>query len=351
MVFWLYQSRERGEPVKNFNHFIDVFKERYANSDLKEVDWQAIHHEYIHQINASTKDAEIFAVFQEILDDLDDKHCRIYRFNQLYFSGFERDDMNYWDLLSFDYRVKTNDFSLEVVQENYLRQSYEKSLQIVQLTEPPFGIRHVFTTGWLPDSIAYIHISEMSREREGAHKAISAFYNKYNSANGFVIDVRDNFGGWAIIADELAGKFIKDERVYAVSRLRETNGTFAYKDPEYWTVKPSCKKPIVNKPIAVLVNKNTASSAELFVLRMKTVAQVKVMGNTTAGIFGDMYNGQLPNGWHFGLPVRVTNDRHDVPLETIGITPDLIILNNRSNLDSGQDKVMDYAIQYLTDAN
>jgi len=348
IAFWFYLNREKGNPIENFNYFFNVFKEKYANFEVKAIDWQDIYNYYSEKVNERTTDEELFNIFQEFLTKLNDKHCRIYRFNQLCFSGFGLPSLNYFTILSFDYRVKTDDFSLKLIKKKYLNNSYEKSLRVYKLLEPPFGIRSIFTTGWLSDSIAYIHITEMSNKREGVHNSISDFCNKYRNAKGFIIDIRDNFGGWAIIPEDLAGRFTNKERIYAISRLRNPDSIFSFEEPEYWTIKPSCEKPILNKPIVLLVNKNTASSAELFTLRMKTIPNVIVIGNTTAGIFGDMYNGKLPNGWNFGLPVRKTNDQNDVSLEDIGIIPDILIENTKEDINNGKDKVIEYAIKYLS---
>ncbi|MFA8435422.1 MAG: S41 family peptidase [Marinifilaceae bacterium] len=347
VAFWLYLSREKGHPRENFEFFFQTFRENYALFDVKNIDWDNLHAQYAYKVNGSTTDEDLYQIFQEILQKLDDKHCYIYRFNEIYFSGFGLPSLNYWDLLSFDFRLPTNDFSLKLIEEKYLSKGFEKSLRIHSLL-PPIGMRDIFTTGWLRDSIAYIHMTEMSNKSEEVHNAISGFFEKYQKADGFVVDVRDNIGGYSMPAKEIAESFADEKRLYAISRVRKPNNIYSYKNPEYWTIQPNSGINLSNRPVALLINENTQSAAELFTLMMKALPNVKLIGDTTSGVFADTHIGKLPNGWEYRLSVRKTNDCNDNPLEDIGIAPDTTILNSKEDLEQGKDKVIEYAINSLS---
>lgn len=342
--FWIFLNRERGNPIDNFNYFHNTFNEKYALFDIKNIDWDSIYNCYSVKISEKTTDDELFSILQEILSKLDDRHSYIYRFNQIYFSGFELQDLNYLNLLSFDFRFKTEDFSLKLIETKYLKKSFDKSLKVYS-TLPPIGIRNVFTTGWLNDSIAYLHMTEMSIKANEVHNSIVEFYDKYKNAKGFVVDIRDNIGGYSLPVKELAEIFMDKENVYAISRLRNHDSTNAFKEPEYWKIKPNAERRISKKPIALLINKNTQSAAELFTLMMKKAPNVKLIGSTTSGIFGDTQTGKLPNGWEYRLSVRKTNDANDIPLEGIGINPDQFI-DNREFIEINEDRVLESAVDF-----
>ena len=344
--FWFYQNREKGNPIENFNAFFNVFKEKYANFETKGIDWQETYNFYSKRVNEKTTNEELFNIFQEFLSKLNDKHCYIYRFNQIYFSGFNLPSLNYLDLLSFDFRVKTNDFSLKLIETEYISSSKEKSLRVYSFL-PPIGTRNIFTTGWLKDSIAYIHMTEMSPKSKEVHNSIADFYDKYRNAKGFVIDIRDNIGGYSTPVKELAEIFADKEHLYAISRLRNSDSSLSFQEPDYWTIKPNKEKNILNKPIALLVNKNTQSAAELFTLMMKTIPTVKVIGNVTSGIFADTHTGKLPNGWEYRLSIRKTNNSNDISLEGIGIIPDTLIVENKKFIEKNKDNMLECAIEYI----
>jgi len=343
---WLYLSRNKGEPIENFEAFFKVFKENYALFDVKHIDWNKEYDYYSERINEKTTDDELFNIFQEILRKLDDKHCYIYRFNEIYFSGFGLPSLNYLNLISFEFRLPTNDFSLKLIEKKYLI-DYEKSLRVVSFL-PPMGIRKVFTTGWLTDSIAYINMTEMSNKSKEVHNSIRSFLQKYQNAKGFIIDIRDNIGGYSLPVKELAEYFATDTHTYAISRLRNPDNIYKYQEPEYWKLKPTKDSKYKNQPIALLTNEYTQSAAELFTLMMKTLPTVKIFGDTTSGIFADTHIGKLPNGWEYRLSIRKTNDWNDESHEDIGIIPDTLIVNTKLDIENGIDNVIEYAIKYLS---
>ena len=345
ILLFVYQSRDRGEPVKNFEAFFKAFKDKYALFRVKQIDWNKEYDYYSNMVDENTTDDELFEIFTGILNKLDDKHCYIYRFNEIYFSGFNQPSLNYLDLLSFDFRVETNDFDLDIIQEEYLVE-YEKSVRLYS-TLPPVGVRDVFTTGWLKDSVAYIHMTEMSNKSEEVDVAINSFINKYNKANGFVIDIRDNIGGYSGPVKRLAEFFADDEHIYAVSRLRSTEDIYSLGEPEYWRIKPDANSRYNNQPVVLLINGNTQSAAELFTLMMKSIPNVKIIGNTTTGVFADTHIGKLPNGWEYRLSERETNNRNDIVMEDIGIVPDTLILNSKDDIQNRTDKVIEYALEYV----
>jgi C-terminal processing protease CtpA/Prc len=213
---------------------------------------------------------------------------------------------------------------------------------------PPIGIRNIFTTGWLTDLIAYLHMTEMSNKSEKVHNSINDFFERYGSAKGFVIDIRDNIGGYSIPVKELAERFTDEKRLYAISRLRNPVNIFSFQEPEYWTIEPCSGKNYNDKPVALLINGNTQSAAELFALMMKTLPNITLMGNTTSGVFADTHISKLPNGWEYRMSVRKTTDSKDVSLEDIGIIPDILIENTKKDIDNGKDKVIEHAIKYLS---
>jgi hypothetical protein len=326
---WIYLTRDRGNPVENYNAFYKIFEENYALFDVKGIDWKEEYSRNSARINEKTSDRELFSIFKELLDKLDDKHCYIYRFNQIYFCGFDLPPLNYLNLISFDFRLPTNDFSLKLIKKEYLIES-ENSLKVYSFL-PPMGIRNIFTTGWMQDSIAYLHMTEMSNQEDKVHTSIHTFTDKYKDASSYIIDVRDNIGGYSLPIKELAEFFTNDTNIFAISRLRNPENIYCFKEPEYWKINKSNTEHSVSKPIALLTNRNTQSAAELFTLMMKTIPYVRVIGDTTSGIFADTRIGKLPNGWEYRLSIRKTNDWNDIVLEDTGIVPDTLILNTKKN--------------------
>ena len=53
--------------------------------------------------------------------------------------------------------------------------------------------------------------------------------------------------------------------------------------------------------IVILTSDYTASAAEVFLLLMKDLPYVTIVGDHSEGIFSDVYEFKLPNKWEIGL--------------------------------------------------
>jgi C-terminal processing protease CtpA/Prc len=74
------------------------------------------------------------------------------------------------------------------------------------------------------------------------------------------------------------------------------------------------------------------------------------IGDTTLGCFGDIVgNHQLPSGWVFWYPIRLTRTPDGFCQEGIGIIPDILVENTKRDIDAGRDNVMQRAINYLSE--
>lgn len=82
-------------------------------------------------------------------------------------------------------------------------------------------------------------------------------------------------------------------------------------------------------------------------IMMKTIPQIRILGDTTCGIFADTQVGKLPNGWEYRLSARLTNNPEDQVLEDMGIVRDTLILNAAEELALGQDKTLEDAIDWI----
>ncbi|MCS6875319.1 MAG: S41 family peptidase [Aquificaceae bacterium] len=120
--------------------------------------------------------------------------------------------------------------------------------------------------------VGYIKLSNFTQPAlEGFREAMENFKEKNISV--LVIDLRDNGGGLISVAKGMADILLSGEGVMFYLDGRAGNmGVYLFKN------RNGFKKPIV-----VLVNKNTASAAELFTVLLKRYAGAVVVGENTAG--------------------------------------------------------------------
>jgi carboxyl-terminal processing protease len=80
---------------------------------------------------------------------------------------------------------------------------------------------------------------------------------------------------------------------------------------------------------------------------MKQLPYVTTMGDNTNGIFSDMYDFKLPNGWLATLSHQQYFSSEMKNFEGIGIEPDIKLLNEPKNISNGKDPLIEKGIEEL----
>lgn len=125
------------------------------------------------------------------------------------------------------------------------------------------------------EEIGYIRISSflsdsLPKEFENAVRDIHA-----NGMTGLIIDLRDNGGGSLDLVTHMAELFVDEGEITHYLHSRDMEA------PQ--EVRSSCKEPLKFEKIAVLVNENTASAAELMASILRNKAGAVLVGKTTYG--------------------------------------------------------------------
>ena len=164
----------------------------------------------------------------------------------------------------------------------------------------------------LSNQIGYLEFSSFD---EGTAKDFKAEYEKLQKQGikSLIIDLRNNGGGIVDEALEIAD-YMTDKGsslLYEVDKNNEEE------------VKKSEKDPIINLPIVILTNENTASSSEILAGALKDLGKAKICGTKTYGKGVIQQVLTLPDG--SGL--KITSEKYLTPNKTeineIGIEPDV----------------------------
>ncbi|MBO4293114.1 MAG: S41 family peptidase [Clostridia bacterium] len=191
------------------------------------------------------------------------------------------------------------------------------------------------------DNLGYIKISSFDEETA---KQFKEEFEKLQAQNikGLIIDLRNNGGGIVSEALDIADYIADKDSVllYEVDKKGKEE------------IKKSKKDPIVNMPIVVLVNKNTASSSEILSGALKDLGKAKIVGTKTygKGVIQEILT--LPDG--DGL--KITTEEYQTPsknkIHKIGIEPDVVVelpdtVKNILNVEPAADTQMQKAIELL----
>ncbi len=120
--------------------------------------------------------------------------------------------------------------------------------------------------------VGYIKLSNFTQPAKEAFKEAMDFLKSEN-IDILILDLRDNGGGLISVAKSIADMLIGGEGVMFYLEGRDRNfGVYQFKN-----------KKGFEKPIVVLVNRQTASAAELLTTLLKRYANALVIGENTVG--------------------------------------------------------------------
>ena len=166
----------------------------------------------------------------------------------------------------------------------------------------------------LDGNIARIRVTSFN---EGTAKEFLNAYNDLKEKNpkGLIIDLRNNGGG---LVDESLK--MADYIVAKGNKLLMT--TNKSKDER---VDKAKQDPIINIPVVLLINENTASASEIFAGALKDNNNVTIVGKNSYG------KGVIQSVFSFtdGTGIKVTTDEYFTPnhnvINKVGIKPDIEI--------------------------
>jgi carboxyl-terminal processing protease len=158
-------------------------------------------------------------------------------------------------------------------------------------------------------------------------------------AKAYVLDLRDNGGGYLESAVQVSSKFIPSGPIVSVE---SRGGNDTQYDAENTAVAP--------KPLAVLVNKYTASASEITSGAIQDDGVGALIGEKTYGKGVVQTIDALPDG----SAVKITTARYLTPrgrdINLVGIEPDIISVEPSTARigDPSSDPQLQSAITYLT---
>jgi len=337
------QINEVNSPLKNFEELWKEFEYRYANFELKEVNWNEVHEKYRVLVTEKTTNKELFEICCSMLHELDDGHVTIN-------PNFEEDDIEcgppyeFSLELAFNTKDKFGQFE-SVIDLELTKNGFSKAIKEELSDDTNFQYR-------VSDSFGYLRLDEMTEKitfgkfKRKVDKAIQAFQDK----EGLIIDLRFNGGGWDHNSYKLASRFVPKGKTIGHFERARVKGTNEYTGMKYRPVKSKGKRQFI-KPIVILSSDFTASAAEVFILVMNELPNVTIIGDNTEGIFSDMYEFKLPNKWMATLSNQQYFSQDKENFEGKGITPDIRIVNSESDIENRIDPVIQKAINHLKEEN
>ena len=163
----------------------------------------------------------------------------------------------------------------------------------------------------LENNIGYINITSLDNECAEEFKTEYNDLSK-NKIKSLIIDLRNNGGGIVDEALKIADYILEKNDIILITKDKERNED----------IEKSKNNPIINIPVVILTNENTASASEILTAALKENEKATIVGEKTygKGVIQELIS------LYDGSGIKVTTEEYYTPngnkINKIGIDPD-----------------------------
>lgn len=320
----LLDAETRADPIANFDALWRDFDRYYGLFEVKEIDWPALRALYAPRVGPDTDEAELYAIFGELLGHLHDTHVSLYPAGD--------PELPVWNHLRVDGEMPPGNYDHAMLRERYLVEHHD----LGPLAE----------YGRLAGEVGYVHLRLFDGSRRDWEDTMDTILDDLGDAPGIVVDVRDNPGGLDPLVQYVAGRFAAERALFMTSRKRSGPAHDDFTPVESWYVEPTGSRQYTG-PVVLLTSFLTQSAGETFTLAMRTQPHVTQLGEPTNGALSDNMMRELPNGWLFTISVGDYRDAAGVSHEGKGVPPDVEVDNTPEEVLAGVDRALEQALARL----
>lgn len=299
----------QGDSLRTYvTEALDIMKARSVNK--KNVDWEKLYSESLERTDTASNIRSTYPIILDALKQLKDNHSGFYPPEQI-------------EAYKLGYRAMGMEFPTPEFKMLEGKFAY--------ILIPPF---------------AAINLEEQ-REYSASIQAAIKKMDKQNP-KGWIIDLRKNDGGMSSPMLAGIGPFIEKEKAVGWKDSDGKNGYWIYKKGKVYEnddlvydmkIKPY-KIRNKNKPMAVLIGKNTGSAGEVLSAAFVGRGNTKLIGMNTTGLTSNNSEHELSDGAYLVLTQGNYLDRNNKEYNKIGegIAPDIRLENLKDNNSENNDK-------------
>lgn len=307
-------------PEGNFEALWRIIDTQYCFLDYKHqeygLDWDKVYGEYKNRLTPEMNNKDLFQVLAEMLEELRDGHVNLV-------ARHETSQYREW------YDSYPANF-IDTIQRIYLGKDYVVSS----------GMKYKI----LEDNIGYIHYESFSSAVGEGN--LDEVLNELAICDGLILDVRNNGGGMLTLSDRWAARFTNKKVHTGYISYKTGPGHNDFSSPEAIYLEPASNRVRWQKPVAVLTNRQSYSSTNDFVNKMKQLPKVIIIGDKTGGGSGLPFSSELPNGWSVRFSASPMFDPDMNHIE-FGVSPDIKVDMTSEDIHKGVDTIIETAREYL----
>ena len=168
----------------------------------------------------------------------------------------------------------------------------------------------------LASKVVYTQISSISSQ---VASDVAVALVKFPHSNGIVLDLRDNPGGLLNVAVDVASLFLTEGTIVSYARKNDSE-----------VVLESTKKKSDSAPMTVLINRSTASAAEVIAGALQDRNRAVILGEKSYGKGTVQEIIDLTGGSKLEITIGKYRSPSGKVIDQVGIAPDLLVPENDS---------------------
>jgi hypothetical protein len=302
-------------PVDVFESLWTDFSVSYPSFEQRKVNWDSLYTVYRPRVNNSLTENQLFSITREMLAHLKDGHVK---------------------LVAKRMSVQHNPAAGKPT--NFPGRNYLRGM-LTSLRE-----NNVIMSGFLTPELAYVYIESWGSTPD-QYSLIDQCLKDFTRAKALIIDVRGNGGGSDDHAKEVMGRFVDRQTLVSFVRYKSGPGRNELGDFLTRSIEPKGSSSFLNKPVFILTNRRCYSANEFFIVSMKSLPHVLLVGDTTGGGSANAIPRELGNGWYYTMPRWLQYDLDKKTFEGKGICPHHPVWTSKSDSTAGRDLILEKAME------
>ncbi len=303
------------DPQTNFDMMWETLDKRYSFFSYKQIDWDSVKAALEGRLSPDMADDELFDLLAEMLYALEDGHVNLR-------SPFDRSRNWRWYL---DY---PENFNFEVIERNYLREDHRRTGPL---------LNSFLDSG----KVGYIYYGSFASRVSEVH--IDYVVNRFKNTDAIIIDIRNNGGGSLSNVDRIASRFADRVRHAYDILYKEGPGHDDFSEAYPYKIFPGGEFQYT-KPVYVISNRKSYSSATFFVQSMRVFPHVMIIGDQCGGGGGSPISQELPNGWVYRFSSDMTLSPEGFNIEN-GVPVDVPLQLDPDSLTIGKDSMIEWVLE------
>ena len=321
------------KPEALFEELWTTFAHRYAFFELRGVDWDAQRSKYRPLVTAETSDDQLFDIFCKMLKPLNDGHVNLKARGSKKPSFNAETEARFYQEFSSGKKLKQYARAVaRTLEKEGFGPPQKRTNILVYRTSEKYGYLQVLEVEGPSTKKLNVALDEI----------ITAFQGK----QGVIIDIRDNPGGTDKCVYTIVSRFADKKCVGHYRRTRRGPGPDDYSEKKTVYLEPHPKLTYTG-PTICLTNDASFSGADVFAMLMTSLPQVTLVGEPSNGIFSNMLEKKLSNGWKYSLSHQRYYSAEMVCYEGKGIPVDIPVKNTWIEVEKDIDQVLLTGLQQL----